>query len=103
MKSLLFLIFSVIVLTSYGQEKFDEILLTNGVEYIGKVSEINDKEVKFSHKGETLVYTIPKSQIFRIAFASGRTEIFNAVDNSGKRAVRFKPFTTKFQAASSNE
>lgn len=84
MKSLLFFIYSVLVIAVQGQEKYDEILLTNGVEYIGKVTEINDKEVKFSHKGETLVYTIAKSQIFRIAFASGRTEIFNAVDNSGK-------------------
>ena len=82
MKSLLLFLFSGMLLMVQGQEKYDEILLTNGVEYIGKVTEINEKEVKFSHKGESLVYTIAKSQIFRIAFASGRTEIFSSPDNS---------------------
>lgn len=80
----LFLAFQMLIFVGlgYAQEKYDEVLLTNGVEYIGKVSEINEKEVKFSHKGETLVYTIPRTQIFRIAFASGRTEVFQSVANN---------------------
>lgn len=86
MKTLLSLLFSIILLAAQAQEKSDEILLTSGVEYIGKVTEINEKEVKFSHKGEALVYTIPKSQIFRIAFASGRTEIFSSSAGSAENS-----------------
>jgi TolB-like protein len=82
MRTVFLLLFSILLVLAQAQDKFDEILLTNGVEYIGKVAEINDKEVKFSHKGESLVYTIAKNQIFRIAFASGRTEIFSTSGNS---------------------
>ena len=81
-------------LLTTAQEKFYEVLLTNGVEYIGKVSEINDHEIKFSHKGESLVYTISISQIFRIAFASGRTQIFTTAD----KAPESTPTTTPLPA-----
>jgi TolB-like protein len=77
MRTIFSLFLSIVLMAAQAQEKFDEILLTSGVEYIGKVTEIGEKEVKFSHKGESLVYTISKNQIFRIAFASGRTEIFS--------------------------
>lgn len=87
MKKIFSFLFLAITMVAQAQEKFDEILLTNGVEYIGKVREITEKEVKFSHKGETLVYTITKSQIFRIAFASGRTEIFTQVSNGNENNV----------------
>lgn len=76
---LLFLFF-LLHTSGEAQVVYDEILLTNGVEYKGKVVEITASEIRFSHKGETLVYTLPKSQVFRIAFASGRTEIFTQVD-----------------------
>lgn len=80
-------IFSVFSITAAeAQQAYDEILLTNGIEYKGKVIEITATEIRFSHKGETLVYSLPKTSVFRIAFASGRTEIFSSVETSGENS-----------------
>ncbi|MFN5133673.1 MAG: hypothetical protein ACK5DG_00045 [Chitinophagaceae bacterium] len=79
---LFFLFFNSILL--FAQQTYDEILLTNGIEYKGKVVEITSTDIRFSHKGETLVYSLPKTQVFRIAFASGRTEVFSSVETSGE-------------------
>lgn len=81
----LLLVFGLLAATA--QDKYDEVLLTSGVEYQGKVLEINDKEIKFSHKGESLVYSIARSSIFRIQFASGRTEIMTAIEKEGDKAA----------------
>jgi hypothetical protein len=56
--------------------QYDTILKTNGDEMTGSIKEISDTEVKFSYKGETAVYTIKKSDIFKITFSSGRTEVY---------------------------
>jgi len=55
----------------------DVITKTNGEELSGKVIEINDQEIKFSYPGETLVYTLKKTDIRKITYASGRTETFS--------------------------
>lgn len=55
----------------------DAITKTNGDVISGKVTEVNDDNIKFIHSGETLVYTINKSEINKIHFASGRVEAFN--------------------------
>jgi hypothetical protein len=57
----------------------DRILMLDGEERIGKVTDINDAEVKFVYSGETLVYTIKKEQINKIQFASGRIEVITEV------------------------
>src|ERR1700712_3403526 len=57
--------------------KNDVIFKLNGEELSGKVIEINENDVKFSYPGETLVYAIKKTEIFKINYASGRTEMFN--------------------------
>ena len=57
--------------------KHDVLLKVNGDEMTGKVTEINDSSIKFTHEGESLVYTIKKMDILKITFASGRIEFFN--------------------------
>ncbi len=73
---LLFLIFSF-SLHAQTPAKTDVITRINGEELSGKVIKISDNEIKFSHPGETLVYTFKKTDIRKIAYASGRTETFN--------------------------
>lgn len=63
--------------TPAKDEKSDVILKINGDELTGKVSEIGDTGIKFTYQGENLVYTIPKTDILKITFASGRIEFFN--------------------------
>jgi len=62
----------------FAQDKpVDKILMLNGEERQGSVSEIGDDYVKFSYSGESLTYTIKKQDINKIQFASGRIEFFN--------------------------
>lgn len=55
----------------------DVILKLNGDEMIGKVTEVNDSDIKFTYKGETVSYSIKKADILKITFSSGRIEFFN--------------------------
>jgi hypothetical protein len=74
---LLFLLFSFGT-RAQSSGKNDVITKSNGEELSGKVIEINDNDVKFSYTGETLVYTLKKTDIRKITYASGRTETFSA-------------------------
>ena len=79
-------------LTHAQTAKSDIITKMNGEEASGKVTEINESSVKFVHDGESLVYTISKSDIFKITFGSGRTEFFNkqasgSLDHRNKVAI----------------
>jgi preprotein translocase subunit YajC/TolB-like protein len=69
-------------------DKNDVILKLSGDELTGKVLKIGDDTVEFSYAGETLTYTIKKSEIMKITFASGRIEVFNkqAVTAGGNNA-----------------
>lgn len=94
---LIFLLVSLHILVVSAQEVYDEVLLTNGVEYKGKVLEITETDIRFSHKGETLVYTFPKTQVFRIAFASGRTEVFTSLEHGANQPAVVKGNTINTQ------
>jgi hypothetical protein len=65
-------------------EKNDVITKSNGDVLSGKVIEISDNEIKFSYPGETLIYTFKKTDIQKITYASGRTEVFNQTTPSAK-------------------
>ncbi|AEA42141.1 hypothetical protein [Fluviicola taffensis] len=73
---------------SFGQltQKNDVILKTSGDELTGKIQEIGDTEIKFVYAGETLVYSIKKSDIAKITFASGRIEMFNSPKSNSAKA-----------------
>jgi hypothetical protein len=75
MKLFMFVISLFFSLVSIAQN--DVVLKLNGEEMAGKVTEINDDNVKFSYKGETVTYTIKKADIMKITFANGRVEFFN--------------------------
>jgi hypothetical protein len=61
----------------YAQDNtYDHVIFLNGDETTGKVTEIGSNDLKFIHKGETLVYTFKKNEINKVQFASGRIEFF---------------------------
>lgn len=62
---------------TFAQAKNDVVLKTSGDELSGKVQAINDSAIVFSYAGETLTYSIKKSEIIKITYASGRIEVFN--------------------------
>lgn len=57
--------------------KSDIVLKVNGDEMVGKITSISDNEVKFIYEGETLEYTIKKTDILKVTYSSGRVEFFN--------------------------
>lgn len=64
-----------------AQEQFDQVLFTNGVSFTGKVTAVGGDSISFMHKGERLEYRFAKKKIFRIEFASGRTEVFTSIES----------------------
>ncbi|TDO25373.1 hypothetical protein [Sediminibacterium goheungense] len=74
--TLLFFLFFLSVIAQTNNNS-DVVLKINGDEMVGKVTEINDADIKFVYKGETLVYTIKKADILKITYASGRIEFIN--------------------------
>jgi len=65
------------LLMAQSDAKSDIILKLNGEELSGKVMEITDDEIKFTYKGESLVYKIKKTDILKITYASGRIEMYS--------------------------
>lgn len=55
----------------------DIITKVNGEEMKGKISRITDDEIYFHYTGETLEYTIKKSDVQKIVHSSGRLEVVN--------------------------
>jgi len=78
-----FLFLTLLTTGVYAQtastEKTDVILKLNGEEMKGKITKIADSELTFIYTGETLEYTVKKSDILKITHASGRVEIINQV------------------------
>ena len=63
------------VIAAFAQDK---VTMNNGEKREGKVVSVKDDAIKFIYKGETLEYEFKKSDINKIEFASGRTEVVNA-------------------------
>ena len=55
----------------------DTVLKSDGEEMIGTVTSINENDVRFIYQKESLEYSIKKSDILKITFASGRIQYFN--------------------------
>jgi hypothetical protein len=74
-----FLIFALMALTVIGAEAQDLITKRNGSELNVKVIEIGENEVKYRNSGDDSgpLRTISKSEIFRIKYANGSTDVFN--------------------------
>ncbi|MGB5983070.1 MAG: hypothetical protein WBG46_13075 [Nonlabens sp.] len=54
----------------------DVVLKTDGEEMVGKVIKIDGQNIQFIHQNETLEYNVPKSDILKITFSSGRIQYF---------------------------
>lgn len=80
-KLLLFLLLPLFSITAFAQtstsEKVDVILKVNGDEMKGKITKITDTDLTFIYSGETLEYTVKKSDILKIVHASGRVEVIS--------------------------
>ncbi|SEW40174.1 hypothetical protein [Chitinophaga arvensicola] len=59
-------------------EKEDTILMLNGESKHGKINGVGSDVVLFVHSGEKLEYSLKKTEIQKIIFASGRTELITA-------------------------
>ena len=80
------LILLSVVLSAQQTAGTDVVVKMNGDELKGKVLEITDADIKFSYSGESLVYTFKKTDIFKINYASGRSELFNKTSTSDPKA-----------------
>ncbi|RZK37925.1 MAG: hypothetical protein EOO90_23915 [Pedobacter sp.] len=80
-RPLLLLMALIMSISAYAQTstnvKPDVILKVNGEELSGKITKISDTDVTFVYTGETLEYTIKKSDILKITHSSGRVEVVN--------------------------
>lgn len=80
-RPLLFLVALLFSISTFAQtsnnEKADIILKVNGDEMKGKITKITDTDLTFIYSGETLEYTIKKSDILKITHSSGRVETIN--------------------------
>jgi hypothetical protein len=78
--SLLTLFYSVLL---FAQTKVDVVYMLNGTEHRGHVAKVTATDIVFVHEEETIEYSYPRADIFKIVFASGRQELFNAQQASG--------------------
>ena len=83
------LIFSTILFFTisicFAQE--DVVHMLNGDEKKGKVTAVNSDAISFVYSGEELVYEVKKEEIHKIDFASGRTEIYNQIENNSSKSM----------------
>ena len=77
-------LFFIFLFTFQMHSQTDIILKVNGDEMQGKVLKINPNNLQFIYQNETVEYTVPKSEIVKITFASGRVEFFNKSQNNSK-------------------
>jgi hypothetical protein len=96
-KALFTILFSFAAFITYAQEKFDNIIFTNGVEYSGRVTSVAGDSISFVHKNETLPYRFAKSKIFRIEFGSGRTELFTTIESENGKDKVVQPVVMPIQ------
>jgi hypothetical protein len=78
MRKAIMLLLTFLSLQLFAQQnsKPDVIFKLNGEEIKVKITEVSEAEVKYTFIGETVVYTMKTSDIFKINFASGRSQVF---------------------------
>lgn len=63
----------------------DTIFKNDGQQMVGKVMEVSTDNINFVYKNETINYTVPKKEINKITFASGRVEMMNSQPTATNR------------------
>jgi len=86
-KSLLIVQFLFLTVLLFAQERYDKVLMVNEEVKTGKVVGISELSIDFIHQGESLKYTLKKTEISKIEFGSGRIEVFNEVKSTDKDQV----------------
>jgi len=76
-RPLLLLVALFLSISTFAQTPVDVILKVNGDEMKGKITKITDTDLTFIYSGETLEYTVKKSDILKITHSSGRIEVIN--------------------------
>jgi TolB-like protein len=69
--------FSGFMTKGFAQSKTDAVIMLNGERKEGKVIGIGVNTVQFKYSGEDLKYELPKEEIRKIQFATGRVEVIN--------------------------
>lgn len=82
-EKIVFAIFLFLTITITAQN--DVVLKINGDEMIGKVTKIGSTEISFIYQNETLEYSIPKKEISKITFSSGRIQYFEGHEIHGTK------------------
>ncbi len=60
----------------YAQDKkYDKVIKMNGEEFNATVTDIQGNSITYVYPGETLKYTMPKNEVYKIVFVSGRTQV----------------------------
>lgn len=98
--TLFILLFVGVFSNIYSQNTMDVVHMLNGDEKKGKVISVNDQIIKFVHEGEDLEYELNKSDIQKIEFSSGRTEVFNENATNASNSQELK---SQAPAASAEE
>lgn len=84
MKSNTFLLIIILFLlgSTVLNAQHDVLFKTDGNEMMGQLVEMDSTDVKFILNNETAPYTIPKNEIIKIKFASGKTEFMESGQSS---------------------
>jgi hypothetical protein len=90
-KILLMLLTLLSSLSFYAQEKLDKIIKKNYDIIECRISKMSDQAVEYSLPNETLVISLDVSQIAKIDFASGRSQVFNTQQTSQTAAASSEP------------
>ena len=80
MKTTVYFLVLILPLAIYAQSpKTDKVLMTSGEVKQGQVIGVDDQAITFVHQNEAVQYTLKKTDISKIEFASGRIEVYNPV------------------------
>ncbi|HMQ75464.1 MAG TPA: hypothetical protein PKE21_03805 [Flavobacteriales bacterium] len=102
MRILLPLLLALLPLFAHAQSgKVDIVHMLNGTEHRGKVTKVTEAGIGFVHEDEVVEYSYKRDEIFKIDFASGRQEVFNAMQSTEGGASAMSPVRSDKAAANS--
>lgn len=86
MKTIHYVVLFLLGTFNISAQNFDIVLKNNGEEMEGHVKAIDDADIQFIYKNESIEYKVKQSDIVKITFASGRIQFFNKEDSEGKKS-----------------
>lgn len=101
--SLMLLLSGAMATQGFAQSKTDVVIMLNGERKEGKVLEIQSNTVQFKHTGEDLKYELPKADIGKIQFATGRVELINEAPQAAASGSSSSPQSAQNAANRKNK